>query len=97
MNAVAASSPAFAASAAKPAAETDLEDLLFKLEEDALRIKVALRVQEIGMPSQPLSRIDVTDLALMIVSGTHMGRVFDAAFLGGPDRSPVPAGYAEGW
>ena len=79
--------------ATSPADEIDLERMLLKLEQDAINYKIALRVQEVGMPSQPLSKIDATDLALMIVSGSTMGRVYDALTAGGPAGPALPPAY----
>ena len=42
--------------ATSPADEIDLEQMLLKLEQDAINYKIALRVQEVGVPSQPCRR-----------------------------------------
>ncbi|TCD14916.1 hypothetical protein [Oricola cellulosilytica] len=74
-------------------AEARVEEMLLRLEDDALSHRIALRVQEVGASSQPLARIDVTDLALMIVSGNAMSRARDAVAAG----SPVPPPYRSGF
>lgn len=78
-------------------AEARVEELLLALEDDALSHRIALRVQEVGASSQPLARIDVTDLALMIVSGNAMSRVLDTAQAQIPSGTDLPAGYREGF
>ena len=67
------------------------------LEDEAVRTKVALRVQTDGAGRQPLSRVDVTDLALMIVTGGAMSRALAAAVAGQPPVSTLPGGYGQSW
>ncbi|MFZ2099510.1 MAG: hypothetical protein WAU86_02995 [Oricola sp.] len=91
-----ASSTEFGASGVAGAEDVGVEAMLLDLEQHAIRYKVALRVQEVGMPSQPLSRIDVTDLALMIVSGSFLSRALDIVEGRSPGGEP-PAGYRQRW
>ena len=76
-----------------PADVPDIEEMLLGLEQDAINYKIALRVQEVGSPSQPLAQIDVTDLALMIVSGNAMSRAYDALTAAPSSPPPYRAGY----
>jgi hypothetical protein len=82
---------------APAAGETGIEEMFLALEDEAVRTKVALRVQTDGAGRQPLSRVDVTDLALMIVTGGAMSRALDAAAAGQPPVSTLPGGYGQAW
>lgn len=82
---------------APAAGETGIEEMFLALEDEAIRTKVALRVQTEGAGRQPLSRVDVTDLALMIVTGGAMSRALAAAAAGQPPISTLPAGYSHSW
>jgi hypothetical protein len=70
-----------------------IEQMLLKLEEDSFHYKIALRVRSEGAASQPLARIDVTDLALMIITGGAMSRALDTVSAG----STLPGAYGQNW
>ncbi|WP_193178702.1 hypothetical protein [Oricola nitratireducens] len=89
--------PGAGAQSIAAAGETGIEEMFLALEDEALRTKVALRVQTEGAGRQPLSRVDVTDLALMIVTGGAMSRAFAAAAAGQPPVSTLPGGYGQAW
>jgi len=68
---------------------TDLDEMLVKLQQQSFYTQAALRVQTGDMPAQPLSRVDITDLALMIISGRSMSEALAAV---AADRPPISAG-----
>jgi fructose-specific phosphotransferase system component IIB len=89
--------PDTGAQLAAAAGDTGIAEMFLALEDEALRTGVALRVQTEGAGRQPLSRVDVTDLALMIVTGGAMSRALAAAAAGQPPVSTLPGGYGQSW
>lgn len=77
---------------------TDVEEMLLRLQQKSFYTKVALRVQVGDMSKQPLSRVQITDLALMIASGKAMTDALAAVHA---DRPPIsttlPSGYRQGF
>ncbi|GAB4359111.1 MAG: hypothetical protein Kow0026_20440 [Oricola sp.] len=85
----AVSSPSLEAQGIAGGGASDVEEMLLKLQQKSFYTEVALRVQVGDMPKQPLARVDVTDLALMIISGRSMAEALAAV---AADRPPVTAG-----
>lgn len=77
---------------------SDVEEMLLDLHEKSFYARAALRVQTGDMGRQPLARVEITDLALMIVSGRAMQHALAAR---AADRAPVsttlPPAYRQGW
>lgn len=65
---------------------TDVEEMLLKLQEKSFYTEIALRIQVGDMGKQPLARVQITDLALMIISGRSMTEAMAAVKA---DRQPI--------
>jgi hypothetical protein len=65
---------------------TDVEEMLLKLQEKSFYTEIALRIQIGDMGKQPLARVEITDLALMIISGRSMTEAMAAVKA---DRQPI--------
>ncbi|QKV17524.1 hypothetical protein [Oricola thermophila] len=75
---------------------TSVEEMLLKLQEKAFYTEAALRVQVGDMGRQPLARVDITDLALMIISGKAMSDALAARAADQPPISATPASAYRG-
>jgi hypothetical protein len=65
---------------------SDVEEMMLELHKQSFYTEIALRIQVGDMGKQPLARVQITDLALMIITGRSMTEAMAAVKA---DRQPI--------